>query len=86
MAYQTRREKSWDCLPHALKLYWYEDEHIRDVLRGGIIWRSMYATVSEEEAEQIRAILHDETYRIPEELQKKIEFDLRFVVRGKGNF
>lgn len=83
LAYQTRREKSWDCLPYALKLYWYEDEHIRDVLRGGIIWRSMYATVSEEEAEQIRAILHDETYRIPEELQKKIEFDLRFVVKGK---
>lgn len=82
LAYQLLREHSWERLPYILKQYWYEEEVIRTVLRRAACGRSVYSRISKELAEEIRSILGDERYNIPEELKKSIEFDLRFVVRG----
>ncbi|MBQ7775846.1 MAG: hypothetical protein IJ379_07985 [Lachnospiraceae bacterium] len=82
LAHQLLRERSWDRLPYVLKLYWYEDEQIRDILWWGVHGRSVYAQLSKEEAENIRRIMYDEKYRIPKKLQEEIEFDLKFIVKG----
>ncbi len=82
LACQMLRERSWDRLPYILMLYWYEDEYIRGILRRGVHGRSVYARISGEEADEIRAIMYDGRYRIPEKLKKEIEFDLKFVVKG----
>ncbi len=83
LAYQLlKREHSWERLPYILKLYWYEEEVVRMVIRRAVCGRSEYGSISKEVAEEICSILGDEKYNIPEELKKSIEFDLRFVVKG----
>lgn len=82
MAYQLLRERSWDRIPYILQLYWYEEEIIRKVLQRGVYGRSVYSRISKEAAEQIRSLLYNEKYNIPQQLQKSIEFDLKFVVKG----
>lgn len=81
LAHQLLRENSWDRLPYVLRLYCYEEEHIREIIRRGVYGRNQYGQVSKKDAETIRKILYDTKYGIPENLQKSIEFDLRFVVR-----
>ena len=80
LAYQFLRERAWERLPYVLRLFWYEEEDVRQVIRRGVYGRSLYGKISKEEAEEIRGILYSEEYRIPEDLRKGIEFDLRFVV------
>lgn len=81
LIYLLVRERSWDRLPYLLRLYQYEDVVLRDLLHSGINRRSLYERVSVEAAEEIRRILYDEKYGIPEKLQKSIEFDLKFVTK-----
>lgn len=75
------RERVWDRLPYLLKLYQYEDVELQEILRRGLEHRSLYERVTVEEAEEIRRILQDERYGIPEKLRKGIEFDLKFVTK-----
>ena len=82
LAFQLLREHSWDRLPYILQLYWYKDEHIQKVLQRGVYGRSVYGCISKESAEYIRSILYNEKYNIPKHLQKDIEFDLKFIVKG----
>ena len=81
LAHLLVRERSWDRLPYVLRLYWFEEPVIQKILQNGAECRSMYARISKEAAEEIRSILENGRYRIPEELRKGIEFDLKFVVK-----
>ena len=76
---QFQRENSWERLPYLLQLYWCENDKIQETVRKCIARRSMYGKVSWAEAERILTILHDEANRIPEEVQKSIAFDLKYV-------
>ena len=80
LAYQFLRERAWDRLPYVLRLFWYEKEDVRQIIRRGVYGRSLYSKISKGNAEVIREILYNEAYQIPEELRKGIEFDLKFVV------
>lgn len=81
LAYQLLRESSWDRLSYVLRLYCYKEESIREIIRRGVYGRNIYGHISKRDAEEIREILYDKKYGIPETIQKNIEFDLRFVVR-----
>ncbi len=81
LAYQLLREDSWARLPYLLQLFCYEEEPVRNIIWRGVCVRNVYGRISREDAQRIRGILYDETYGIPEYLQKSIEFDLKFVVR-----
>ena len=80
LAYQFLRERAWDRLPYVLRLFWYEKEDVRQIIRRGVYGRSLYSKISKGNAEVIREILYNEEYQIPEELREGIEFDLKFVV------
>ena len=58
------------------------EEDIQEVLQRGVYGRSVYGSISKESAEYIRSILYNEKYNIPKHLQKDIEFDLKFIVKG----
>lgn len=72
-------ESSWERLPYVLRLYQYEDPTLREEIRKGALGRSAYAKITRVEAEEIRGLLYEPKYEIPPDLQKEIEFDLKYV-------
>lgn len=75
------REPSWKRLPYLLLLYDEKDfseKQLNDI-RKGIHSRHMYAKVSSDEAQNIRNILAEAGDKIPQEIKKGIESDLKYV-------
>ncbi len=76
------REAYWDQLPYLLKLYNEKEEEIRLIVRTAIHrWRNSITGINEKQAENIRSILSDPSYGLPEKLIGKIEFDIRSSLR-----
>lgn len=77
------QEPSWESLPYVLRLYQYEDPKLREEIRECALGRrSLYAKITKAEAEEIRGLLYEPKYKIPTNLQKVIEFDLKYVTMG----
>lgn len=72
-------EPSWERLPYILRLYQYEEPDLRTEIQKGAWGRSIYAKVTKEKAEEIRSLLYESKYQIPQSLQKAIEFDLKYI-------
>lgn len=75
------REPSWERLPFVLRLYGKENlpEAIKSALHGAISIRNMYARISAKQAQEIRDILQEKSDIIPKDIQKGIEFDIKYV-------
>ena len=81
LSYQLMRESSWDRLPYALMLYSCEEEIVRNVMQRAVGGRNAYAQISREKADWIRELLQDPDNHILEDVQKSIQFDLKYVVK-----
>lgn len=75
-------ESSWSRLPYLLMLYQYPDEHLQKKIREAICNRSTYGLISKEYACHIREIMAQPIYKIPQEVCKGIEFDLKYVTKA----
>lgn len=72
-------DSTWKIMQYLIYLYNDFDDNILNKVRRKIIKRSYYSKVSNKEADNIRMMMHDEIYDIPEALIKQIEFDLKYV-------
>lgn len=77
------KESSWSSLPYVLQLYDAEtlSEKIRKYVQASVYNRNMYATVSKEQAQNIKDILEMKRDSIPEMLYKGILMDLKYVTK-----
>lgn len=79
------KEPSWSRLPFLLLLFDSETENpvMEYKIFEKISNRNMYAKVSRQQAEEIRHAFEVMRDRIPKELKKKIEWDLKYVICEK---
>ncbi len=82
MIYSLVRENSWERLPYLLMLYWYEDEYLRLLIQDAATKRGTYGRVDNTYASEIRSIMNDERYNIPQMIKEQIEFDLKYVIKS----
>lgn len=76
------RERCWKRIPYLL-LYCKEAAPDQmELILHGLTNRTMYETVSGEEADRIRNLLEQEKKYLPDSLRQKILFDLKFVSKG----
>lgn len=76
------RENSWERLPYLLMLYWYENDFLRKIIQDAVKKRGTYGRVDKTHAYEIRSIMNDEKYNIPQKLREQIEFDLKYVMQS----
>ena len=62
-------------------LYWHEDEYLRLLIQDAAAKRGTYGRVDNTYASEIRSLMNDERYNIPQKLREQIEFDLKYVIK-----
>ena len=74
------RENSWNRLPWLIRLY-NEDlpEQEKQMIKGGIGCRFMYARVSEMQKEEICKALKEKAGKLPKGMEEEICYDMKFV-------
>lgn len=75
------KEPSWNRLPYLLLLYDSEtlSENAKNRVRKAAGFRSVYAKIPPEQAQNIRQILEWKKEALPEKLYREILFDLKYV-------
>lgn len=71
-------ENAWQRLPYLLILYSSHPQH-RDTISQAIKNRTLYYKLSRKESNDIKNILTNKTYNIPQNMIDSILFDLKFV-------
>ena len=75
------KEKYWDRLPYIILLYSHEDEIIRNKIRIGLNGVSMYGTILKENADWVRALLSDSSFKIPERTKQNILLCMKYACK-----
>ena len=77
------RERSWERLPYLLQLC--DDENLSERMKGHVLYaiqhRSMYGSVTQNEAEVIRQRLDEKRDYLSDKIVDSVLWDMKFVTR-----